>query len=214
MKKNNKITVLAIFAVIITIIALIATSGTYAKYTSSVDFTQSSATIARWKILVNGNNITVDNPSAVSFNLFSTISDTSEDDNTEEDVATGLIAPGTCGSFSFTITNESEVTARYNFTLTPSDNSIPIEYSIDNTNFYTASDLTTELNSSNNNTIAKKTGTTAEPKTITIYWRWPYEVKTGSVVNNTVDTNDTIIGRAETPTTYTVNASLVVTQVD
>ena len=204
MKKNNKITVFTIIAIILTIIALIITSGTYAKYTSSVDTTTATATVAKWSVKINGNDITKDS-TAITLDLFNTIYDTGGNEE-ESDIAEGKIAPGTEGGFNFEIENSSEVTIKYSIEFTETNSSnIPIEYSIDNVNYYTAAELTEELN--NNSELIEM----EDSKVIEVFWRWAYEGGTGAAQT---DETDTALGTATTAPTYNVKATIIATQVD
>lgn len=179
---------------LITIIVAILVAGTYAKYTSKVSG-KDSATVAKWDIKAGKKgsevSITGSNPS-VTFNLFDTILD--EDGQVETSVKSGLIAPGTKGSFTLSVKNDSEVDATYSIVLSSTTTNIPLEYKIgDNTNW--ASTLTgVEFT---NEDLARGTS-----KTITIEWRWAYEG------NN--DVTDTKFG--VTPETVEVTATITATQ--
>lgn len=202
MKKNNKITLFTIIAIIITIIALIITSGTYAKYTSSVDTTSASATVAKWSVKINGQDITTDQ-TEITFDLFEYIYD-SDGGEIEEDVVDNKIAPGTSGKFDLAIENSSEVTVKYSIEFTETNTSdIPIEYSIDGTNYFDAAGLTAELNNNAENIAIGDT------KNIDVTWRWAYEVD-----GLTSDSTDTALGTATTAPTYEVSAKIIATQVD
>ncbi|MBP3596272.1 MAG: hypothetical protein J6J60_02570 [Clostridia bacterium] len=204
MRKNNKITVFTIIAIILTIIALIITSSTYAKYTSSVDTTTANATVAKWSVKINDQDITQDSTS-IDFDLFSTIYDTGASEE-EEDVVDGKIAPGTAGGFNFEIENSSEVTIKYSIAFTETNASnIPIEYSIDGENFYASAEFTEELN---NNAQTIDMG---DSKLIEVSWRWAYE---GGVGASQTDETDTELGTATTTPTYNVKATIIATQVD
>lgn len=208
-KKNNKTLFFVFFAIILTIIALIATSGTYAKYTSSITTEEATGYVAKWSVKVNGSDIATSEN--IEFNIFDdeNILDEKGGVATDGDVASGKIAPGTTGMVEFEILNESEVNIMYSIKFTETNNSsIPIEYSIDDENYYNASGLTNALNANPN-----KIGMGASD-TVTLHWRWAYE----SENDNDRDTNDTSLGVAaqNTSTTpkYMVSAQLVATQVD
>lgn len=206
MKKDNKLVKFTLFVLLITIVAIVLVSGTFAKYTSKVSGSSSTATVAKWSIEVNDTEITVGNPS-VDFDLFTTINDTG---NTaaETDVVSNKIAPGTEGKFDLKIENLSEVSAKYSIKFElPENNTIPIEFSADNgANWYKASDPI--LSTSD---LAAQTGTT----TITVQWRWAYEGASSENYTDTqTDETDTALGTAVTPATLTVTTTLTVTQVD
>ncbi len=206
MKKNNKITLFTIIAIILTIIALIITSGTYAKYTSSIDTESAYATVAKWSVKINNQDIT-SSEQAITFNLFEYIYD-SDGTEIEDDVSSTKIAPGTSGGFSFTIENSSEVTIKYSIEFTENNTSnIPIEYSVDGVNYYNAAGLTNELNTNATNIAI------GASKDIEVSWRWAYE-NNGTNSYSQTDTTDTALGKAATAPTYEVSAKIIATQVD
>lgn len=232
---NNKITLFAIFAIILTIIALIATSGTYAKYTSSKETTTARARVAKWSVLINGDDMT-DQSQTVTFNLFDSIYDTDEDGGDSSALETNvtraaassstkIIAPGVSGSFSFAIENASEVDIKYSLEfeeeneITVQDTNgndqtvyIPILYSTSkNGTYYDAAGLTTYLQE-NAQTMAQG-GT----RTVTIYWKWDYEADSTNAYSQT-NAKDTALGIAAqdygSEPTYEVTATIVATQVN
>ena len=110
-KKKNKV------ASLLLALALILTcgvAGTIAQYQKSFDGT-ATATVAKFD--VTDNNTVQTNVT----NLFKTVVDTKVGSDgtsyTEEDVATGTIAPGTAGFVKLEVQNDSEVSIDYTFTL-------------------------------------------------------------------------------------------------
>lgn len=208
MKKNIAMRVASLI-LMCTIVSSCFVGSTFAKYTSSATGS-STATVAKWSIKLNGNELAVASPT-ITFNLFSTVLDT-KDENAETDVAPDKIAPGTKGGFNFgKIKNESEVNATYEIKLaiqktsnvpitltsTPAISS-PVEQTIDSVvyNVYTISgtvDMNSEIDGPN------------------ITWEWPYE-PTGT----RTDADDTQLGidAQTTPATLKVIATITVTQVD
>ena len=172
-----------------------AVSGTFAKYTSQATASD-SVTVAKWAFKVGTTDIAT--TKNFSFNLFTTINDTGNTAD-ETDVVNAKIAPGTAGSFQFSLQNISEVTAKYTITLAQTQTSsavVPIEYSTDKTNWYSASNFSTTANVAIN--------ATATP---TIYWRWAIESE------NTTDT--TIgLGTGSAGFKMTVTATVTAEQVD
>lgn len=199
MKNENKLGKFVAFVLLITLIALILVANTYAKYTSKTDLT-ATATVAKWSIKVNNKDIN----ESTTFNLFDTLYDTTNDGGKETDVSTGKIAPGTQGSFSMVISNESEVTAEYTISYKVEGASVPLEFSTDNGLTWTKTLNTTEAK-----TLAKKSGT----DTVTVKWRWAF---TGTESTNFKDTqtdkSDTTLGEAAS--TVTVTATLTASQVN
>lgn len=210
MKKKMTILAVLLLAVVVTAYSV---SGTYAKYTSSLDVSD-EARVAHWYL--DKGNI------ERTFNLFDSsytlIGDTYvkniEEANKPASIQTALVAPGTSGEYKFSIDGEFET----DFTLkaelietehgtTMSENNVqlkndagvvtydPIEFSLDNgTTWVKYADLNTALNkvfqdASNNDTVyeAGKYSSTEGTNKIeaTIKWRWLYS--TGDL-NDTFDT--------------------------
>lgn len=215
MKRTNRLEKFAIFVLVIAIIGMILVSGTFAKYTSSTSGSD-SVKVAKWDLVVKASDDTDENgtqiavagtPATVSFDLFNTINDTNG--AAETDVDTGLIAPGTKGSFSLEVINNSEVTADYTMTFSLTNtSSVPVQFSTDN-----GTSWTTNLNSlSKTGTLNMKGGTT---NTVTVLWKWDYEV------NDTQNVNDTTLGilartaaTEDAKPTVEVSAAISATQAD
>ena len=211
--------------------------NTFAKYTSSASGSD-VAVVAKWSIDYNNEEISTTNGTSkeVTFNLFNTImgygtdavadENTADDDvrDTTEDDKT-IIAPGTQGAFTFTITNKSDVTVAYaiDFTAvqTGTDTgtglyTIPIEYSLDGTTWKTDIDeLDVELldarlayEDDDDDSNGKETEVT-----YTIYWRWSFSAGTTSA-----DIDDTNLGmlaatESDRPT-VTVSIAITAEQVN
>ncbi len=197
---------LSILAVLVLAVAISAYSvgGTYAKYTSTITGTSSTARVAKWGFTVGGNPIT----NSFSFNLFDTLKE-ADTTTAEGDVTSSnddkVVAPGTGGQFALSLTNAGEVNAAYTIDYEVTNVSgIPIEFSINGTDWTTSlADVTTP--------VAINIGGTAP---ITIYWRWAF---TGDASANYTatqnDGTDTTLGLAGSAV-ITVNAAVTVTQVD
>lgn len=204
--RKNRLFVLGIITMFVAILSLTLVSGTMARYTSTVSG-QDDTRVAKWAFTVSDESYG-NGGSAVSeeftFDLFNTIEDTLG--GTESDISdnTGtIIAPGTCGSFILSLKNTSEVTAEYsiNFTVTKTDADLPIQFSIDNVNWY---DDLEDISADGTTKLASKTGTT----TVTVQWKWEIGPNDGSA-----DANDTALGIDGTAT-VTVKAEVTFTQVD
>ena len=111
--KKNKMMRLASGLLVAVLLTTCAIAGTFAKYTTEFEGTD-SARVA--KFTVNSN--------AASFDIFdvSKIYDTkddasfsvkSDDADVDNGATDGLIAPGTWGEFTFTVSDASEVTVNY-----------------------------------------------------------------------------------------------------
>ena len=210
-KKNyNSIKIFAILLLLVMLVLMLIV-GTYAKYTTKVEGSDSSV-VAKWAWQINDSDVSKSD-TEFAFNLFDTIKDTA-DGNNETDVKATKIAPGTKGSFEIKVENLSEVNAYYNLTLNETKgqdvSNAKIEYSIIGTD--EATDWTTAINTFNltNTLLNMETGS----KTLTVYWRWAYSPSVAQ------DDADTTVGFAvagatsESDKSITVKAILNFTQID
>ena len=194
MKKNTMMRVASALLVAV-LLTTCAISGTFAKYVSTSNGSD-SARVAKWDIKLEEAAMS----QTFTFDLFNTVKDSNGTDN-ETDVKAGdgetIIAPGTSGSFEINLKNDSEVNAKYAIAYTVTNaNNIPVQFKIGDSEW--TSDLTT-LNASD---VAINMGASAA---VTVQWRWVYE--------NSADAADTTLGLAGTAT-ITVAADVTVTQVD
>lgn len=228
--RKNKMLRMASALLILVLLTTSVVGGTFAKYVTTADATD-TARVAKWAINYKANDDTAINivgGDTITFNLFKTVSDddanaiTAGTDDSNVKDGTGnekIIAPGTGGKFKMNIENASEVTAKYTIELTDAQanattngNTIPIEYSLDNTNW---TKTITDLNS--NNELLKDIPLNMESsKDVTVYWRWAFEDTTDSDRN----AKDTDLGNAAATAStgaepkVTVTAKITVTQVD
>ena len=200
--KENRILKFTGLVMFVSVIAVILVSGTYAKYTSSVSGSD-TATVAKWDIKagVAGEEVSITGSNAtVSFNLFDTILDT-ETGETETDVTTGKIAPGTMGSFELSVKNDSEVNAEYTIAFELDVTSLPLEFKIND------GEWTSSLSDIDTTALDMNTSDTA-----TVQWRWAYETTADDGTTTAGDTIDTNLGL--NPSEVNVTATLIVSQVD
>ena len=185
--KKNRLFMLGIVTVFVAILSLTLVSSTFAKYTSTVTG-DDSARVAKWAWTFNTEQLDLGSAQEVTtFGLFDTIKDTAG--ATEEDVNSGLIAPGTSGSFSFVITNSSEVTGEYTVNFDSSEVVEQIEYSLDGSSWVEEIEDLTK---------SEQLEAATEGNPITVYWRWEFEG------NDTSDTADGIAGNVEHSVTITI----------
>ena len=191
--KNNKLAKFMALVLLVTLLAVILVSGTYAKYTTAV-----SATVARWNITLNGEDISKGTQKTLKLGLFDTINDT-DFTSEESDVTAGKIAPGTTGKFEIAkLINNSDVNAQYKITYSiDNNNNIPLEFSKDQNAADSEWKNLSEF--SMNDFVAL-----AKDSTGTIYWRWKFE--------RNDDSADTDFG-INTPEVV-VTATITVEQVD
>lgn len=199
--KNNGLLKFTTFVLLVTMVATSLVSGTYAKYTTERTGT-AIATVAKFSV--------EDNFSAEgkSFDLFATVTET-DGAGAETDVATNRIAPGTGGKFKVTLTNNSEVTVEATLTLEEVANTsnIPVEYSYDGQNYFTA------LAFENVSTLTM----TGDDKSsdVVVYWRWAFDGASSTNYQSTqTDASDSLLGEAVSAPTLTVKAIATFTQVD
>lgn len=180
--------------VLLSVVSLGSVAGTYAKYTSNATGTD-SARVAKWSFTVGGTETATTN--TFNFDLFNTAYTNDASETTVKSKGTdNVIAPGTKGEFTIALANNSEVDATYeiDYTVNKTDNSIPVEFSVDGTTWTAdlADVAATRINMDN---------ATAN---ITVKWRWSFAGD---------DTTDTNLGTTGTDT-ITVSAKVTATQVD
>ena len=200
--KNNKLAKFMALVLLVTLLAVILVSGTYAKYTTAVS-AKDTATVARWNITLNGEDISKGTQKTLKLGLFDTINDT-DFTSEESDVTAGKIAPGTTGQFEIAkLINNSDVNAQYKITYSiDNNNNIPLEFSKDQNAADSEWKNLSEF--SMNDFVALAKDSTEGVSTGTIYWRWKFE--------RNDDSADTDFG-INTPEVV-VTATITVEQVD
>lgn len=200
--KNNKLAKFMALVLLVTLLAVILVSGTYAKYTTSATGSD-SATVARWNITLNGEDISKGTQKTLKLGLFDTINDT-DFTSEDSDVTAGKIAPGTTGKFEIAkLINNSDVNAQYKITYSiDNNNNIPLEFSKDQNAADSEWKSLSEFSMNDFVTLAKDS--TEGVSTGTIYWRWKFE--------RNDDSADTDFG-INTPKVV-VTATITVEQVD
>lgn len=200
--KNNKLAKFMALVLLVTLLAVILVSGTYAKYTTAVS-AKDTATVARWNITLNGEDISKGTQKTLKLGLFDTINDT-DFTSEESDVTAGKIAPGTTGKFEIAkLINNSDVNAQYKITYSiDNNNNIPLEFSKDQNAADSEWKSLSEF--SMNDFVALAKDSTEGVSTGTIYWRWKFE--------RNDDSADTDFG-INTPEVV-VTATITVEQVD
>lgn len=213
----KKLSVLTVLVMLVTISAY-SVSGTYAKYTSSFEATD-SARVAKWAFVVDKKEGETQD---FTFDLFSTVKD--EDGTEENDVKKGtdenIIAPGTSGSFDIALTNNSEVTAKADiyFEKTADSANVPLDYRIT----YTAADgteTTTEWSSdvTKLNIVDAMSNINMNGNaTVKVEWKWAFErgTVTDPKVATTESEADTALGSAADAQNIAIKATVVASQVN
>ncbi len=207
MKNENIIVKFTAFVLLLTMIVLCLVSGTFAKYTSSFAG-EDTAIVARWDVadgdieerfdifdkskIYDTNGVDFENPVADT----DVFQDIPQDGG--ESTEDSRIAPGTWGSFTYELTNGSDVSVAYEVLYTADEAGIPLEWSLDASNWVTDVD---ELN-------VEETRFENSEEEITLYWRWVFEN------GETTDEEDTTLGTAETLATPSIKIDVTFTQID
>ena len=229
--KNKSLTKLTAFVLLVTMIALIIISGTFAKYTSEYDG-EGTAIVAKWDVTVTdlaGREYAADE----TINLFDVsnvyelkdVTDFTATGTNDTDVADGddtngnkaIVAPGTWGKVGFKVNigATNDVTVRYGVDITALTTELPLQFSTDGTTWKTADEIKTAIETKPY-AIAEKT---VQPRaaessnTVTLYWKWDYEVGSDAdtIANN--DKADTTLGK-DGNKTCVIKAKLGATQVE
>ena len=227
MKKETKRKSIIALGALALILAVGATAGTtFAKYSSSKEVTTSTATVAKWGFVINANTNdlfgkfyeTDENPSDTTFAKVVT-GKTGDDAGVvvAASANSNVVAPGTSGQFTITVSGSAEVDAEITTTIAegfktislkkarttseeePDDsvNYYPIEWTVSDPTttdgFYTATrDIELVKEHIKSWKFRYDAGATANvsgySKTLTVKWAWAFHV------NDLYDTYDTILG--------------------
>ena len=197
MRSDNAIVKFTMLVLILTMLSLCLVSNTYAKYTSTFAGSD-TAIVAKWDVSAGDASTTIDLFNSSKIYDTNGVTDYTQGGTDDADVkngtADGIIAPGTWGSFSYTVSNNSDVNATYTVDYTVTAANVPLEWSVDGSTWST--------NLSNVSTTALNMGTT---ENVTVYWRWAF---------NGDDTADTTLGTATTLARPEVTITTTFTQVD
>lgn len=231
--KNKSLTKLTAFVLLVTMIALVIISGTFAKYTSEYN-EEGTAIVAKWDVTVTDledNELTADK----TINLFEVskvydlkdVTDFTTTGTDDTDVANGdttngnkaIVAPGTWGKVGFKVNvgETNDVTVKYGIDITELDTDLPLQFSTDGTTWKTAAEIKAAITvDSPSYSIAEKTiapRAATSSNTVTLYWKWDYEVGSDetSIADN--DKTDTALGKTGTETCV-IKARFGATQVD
>lgn len=190
--KNRTMRVAALLLVL-TLMTSCFVGGTFAKYTSSVTATD-TVRVAKFDVSAFEEGTA---SGTATVDIFKTVWDNKDvtdytidgtDDSDVDNAADGqapIIAPGTWGKFTFDLTNNSEVTVNYSIDYEVNEAGVPLEWSIDGTNW--------------TDTLEDVAATAIdEEASVTIYWRWQFDG------NDTTDTALGVAGSATPSVTITV----------
>ncbi len=177
---NKKLKI--ILAIIALVLCITQIKQTYAKYTETKEG-DTDFSVAKWKILVNNNDIT---ESSTMSSLINPIY--LENENVKE----GVIAPGSEGYFDLVIdASETEVSFEYKISISTSENSSVKDLIITG---YTLNDSAVIPVDSNLNNISNQINYKDINKinTLRVYFKWLDDE--GEQMNNTMDTEASLSG--------------------
>ena len=211
-------------------------SGTYAKYISAVDITD-EARVAKWDInLMEGtkkleNNHRIDlfqesYTNAGNKYVQSLGCTTTDVDGTDVTTCDRVVAPGTEGSYTFTIEGQTETNYTLNVNLlNTSANTVrligtdgttveydPIRFSLDGTTWFGYDDLATKINEQFKDKVYGPNAAVNE--TVSIQWKWAFDATEATAIGATSDdAKDTKLGNeiAADATSHTIKLDLKVT---
>ena len=182
MKNESRIVKFTAFVLLLTMIVLCLVSGTFAKYTSHFAGTD-TAIVAVWDVSDGDieENFDIFDHSKIydleNANFDAPVADADVYQDASEEAK---IAPGTWGSFTYELTNGSDVTTLYEIAYTANEDGIPLEWSLNGSDW---ENNVAELNQ-------QRTEFTESEELITLYWRWVFE-------NSAISTDeaDTALGK-------------------
>ncbi len=170
MLNKTKIIIATIAYAILLAICIVA--GYYSKYKTSLAGNDTGV-VAKFSAGINKTE---------EINLF-------EASNLNEDVTKGKIIPGTTGNVDIIIYNQSEVSVKYEISISELENkyNIPIKYSLDGVNYYTPEEFSKKENNIGNMEYLKG------EKQFKIYWKWDFEQNTNIDTNLALKSEDVTI---------------------
>jgi len=180
--KKNRLMRIAALLLVLTLATSCFVGGTFAKYVSTTTATD-TAHVAVWKFTSDadtGDNIV--QTETFTFDIFNTVKEIGG--TAEEEVANteGIIAPGTYGTVTVALTNDSEVDATYKVAFTAMEEEVPLQWSVDGTTW-------------KDNVDACDLGVTdidmGATKNVVLHWKWAF---TDDDVVTQTDAKDTELG--------------------
>lgn len=216
--RKNKMMRAASGLLVAVLLSTCAISGTFAKYTTSANGTD-SARVAKWGF-TGGSTITISD-------LFKNTYDTTVKSSTD------VIAPGTTGSakFGFTYGGDGSVTApevAYKFNVSADGSSCAsdiksntnIQWKLDGGEWGTWDQLITAIEALDGNKLNDKYDPNTLPTKFngtgenihTVSWQWLFETSGDDM--NTQDTTDTVMGNKDKLGEVTLKITVTATQID
>lgn len=222
--RNNSRRLMAIIAVVLMVCLILAMGAvTFAKYITSGTTGDQTATAAKWGFVV-----TVDVSKLLGENYKksdeSSFAEVTSDDSgvAVKASATGskVVAPGTSGSVTFTISGSAEVAAKVSIKLLGDTKEIgianatdpynPIKWTYKNGSTTKTADSLNGLVTEIDNLLTIEPGTSLINETYTISWEWALETGDTNDLKATNNVKDTVIGYKADGKAYTAIKDLYV----
>lgn len=213
MKNTSKTVRMAILLLVLCMISTAMLGGTFAKYTSEYAGAD-TALIAKWDVAVKEGTteFAISPAAAANLDLFSH----AYNKNILAEAGTQqIIAPGVEGDFELNVANTGDVAAKmtFDFEVTGTASTAPIEYSLDGSDWGDLAALKTSLDDLDDMEKVDETNGTASQK---VYWRWPFEqtdVTTGDTADTALGVASTTAAESGTRTTYILTITATATQI-
>lgn len=123
----KKLSVVGVLAMLVTV-SLYSVSGTYAKYTSKIDFTD-EARVAKWELLLDGNKVTT----TQNINLFKDSYSVDGKGVYVQSIDNAkVVAPGTTGFYDLKLSGDMEVRYQLEVLVDAAANDFVVYYDLDN----------------------------------------------------------------------------------
>ena len=192
--KKNKTMRLASGLLVAVLLTTCAIASTFAKYTSEVTGSD-AARVAKFTVDSTADEFAIFDVSKI----YDTKNDAdytvkADDADITNGTTDGITAPGTWGEFTFSVSDDSEVTVNYAIDYTVDEAGVPLVWSVDGGQNWT-DDLA--------DVDATALSGSAD---ITVMWKWVFE--------NNADAADTALGTAQTLAAPSVAVEVTFTQVD
>lgn len=232
--KKNRLFMLGIVAVFVGILSLTLVSSTFAKYTTSGDYANTTASVAKWGVQITANS---DNLFKKEYNI--------DDSNLKSSITSSVsattetLAPGTKNeTLTFSISGKPQVAVKVSYTCTVTltnweigDNNefyCPLKFKITTTSANEPTTVEATSNSSNSaddfaeaikNAIESVSYTFAASTDLAlqqniglkIAWEWPFEGTEGAYQT---DKKDTALADREASPSIEIKVTATVEQID
>ncbi len=230
--KNMKKKVVIIAAMVLLLAAVLVMSiSTFAKYTSTATTDANTATVAKWGLTIQADAAGLFGSEYGEADATTKLATTGTGVNVIADSA--VVAPGTTGFMTFTVTGTADVSAQVKFALNMTseialDTYKPVKWTLHDGSSNVVTDGTVaqinEYFNSNPEALVIEQGEVVEATTYTLTWSWAFDNAAASGVGElTGNQADTLLGQkangedigaytAVTEMSFTVSANFEQTQ--